>query len=85
MEVDEDAGQAALIAEAQQDANEDDSDEENEDNPSDVALVPIADMLNARHGAENVGRFSFAHYSLPLTNHLGKIVLRSECTEDDHH
>ena len=31
---------------------EEDSDDED---PSDVAMVPMADMLNARYGCENVG------------------------------
>lgn len=34
--------------------NEGDSDDEDEDDPSDVAMVPMADMLNARYGCENV-------------------------------
>ena len=34
---------------------EDDSDDENEEDPSDVAMVPVADMLNARYESENVG------------------------------
>jgi SET domain-containing protein 6 len=36
--------------------NDDDSDgtEEDEDDPANVAMVPLADMLNARYGCENV-------------------------------
>lgn len=29
-------------------------DDEDDDDPSDVAMVPMADMLNARYGSENV-------------------------------
>lgn len=39
---------------------EDDGDsEDDDDDPSDVAMVPMADMLNARYGCENV-RFSIS-------------------------
>jgi SET domain-containing protein 6 len=35
--------------------DDDDSDEtEDEDDPANVAMVPLADMLNARYGCENV-------------------------------
>lgn len=38
--------------------NENDSDEtedgDDEDDPANVAMVPLADMLNARYGCENV-------------------------------
>ena len=36
--------------------NDDDEDEteDDEDDPADVAMVPLADMLNARYGCENV-------------------------------
>jgi SET domain-containing protein 6 len=57
MDVDNDAGEAALVAEVEQAqpilGDEADSDDE-EDSPADVALVPIADMLNARYGASKV-------------------------------
>ena len=31
-----------------------DSEDDEEDDPSDVAMVPMADLLNARWGSENV-------------------------------
>jgi SET domain-containing protein 6 len=37
-------------------------DEDEDEDASDVAMVPMADMLNARYGSENVHLFtSFAH------------------------
>jgi len=32
----------------------DSSSDENDDDPANVAMVPLADMLNARYGCENV-------------------------------
>ena len=34
-------------------------DDDDVEDPSDVAMVPMADMLNARYGCENVGNNSF--------------------------
>jgi SET domain-containing protein 6 len=34
--------------------NEDDGDSDDGDNPANVAMVPMADMLNARYGCDNV-------------------------------
>lgn len=39
----------------EQPTEEGDSDDEDEDDPADVAMVPVADMLNARYETENVG------------------------------
>lgn len=36
---------------------EEDGDNEDEEDSSDVAMVPMADMLNARYQTENVGVF----------------------------
>lgn len=36
-----------------------DTEEEDEDDCSDIAMVPMADMLNARYGSENVCRGVF--------------------------
>lgn len=33
----------------------DDDDSDDDDDTADVAMVPLADMLNARYGCENVG------------------------------
>jgi SET domain-containing protein 6 len=33
---------------------EDDDDSDDDDNPANVAMVPMADMLNARYGCDNV-------------------------------
>jgi N-lysine methyltransferase SETD6 len=61
MEVDQDAGMDAIVAEAQGTAaaanegeDNDDNEEDDEEDPGDVAMVPMADMLNARYGCENV-------------------------------
>jgi N-lysine methyltransferase SETD6 len=40
--------------------NSDESDDE-EDDPSDVAMVPMADILNARWGSENVSQVLSDH------------------------
>lgn len=56
-------------------ANED-SDDEDED-PSDVAMVPMADMLNARYGSENVGFIITSNtYFLVEMVSPGKTLLR---------
>jgi hypothetical protein len=63
MDVDEDASINSLANEVEAPATADpdeDSDDEDGDNPADVALVPIADMLNARHGCGNVSRTWFS-------------------------
>ena len=60
------------------DAPHSEVDEDDADDSSDIAMVPMADMLNARYGSENVFRHEFAlttshtHCS-PLK---GKTVLR---------
>lgn len=50
MDVDEDP---ALVTDASHAENEN-SDDEDEVDASDVTMVPMADMLNARYGSENV-------------------------------
>lgn len=64
MDIDEPPTDLHELEEAEVEANqslqqfaEDDSDSENEDteDPGDVAMVPMADMLNARYQSENVG------------------------------
>jgi SET domain-containing protein 6 len=45
--------------EGEENVNDSDSDSEDGENVEDVAMVPMADMLNARYGGENV--------SLPAT------------------
>jgi len=52
MDVDEDPANAPQPDESA------DSDDEDVGDPSDVAMVPMADMLNARYGSENVGNSS---------------------------
>ena len=37
-----------------EDGDEDTSDDEDTEDPADVAMVPVADLLNARYGASNV-------------------------------
>ena len=36
------------------DVSDEDETEDDEDDPANVAMVPLADMLNARYGCENV-------------------------------
>lgn len=54
MDVDEDSVNAPQPEESE-DSNGDDAEDS-----SDVAMVPMADMLNARYGSENVSTFSHA-------------------------
>lgn len=73
MDVDQDE-----VTEREEDSDDDD-DEEN--NVSDVSMVPMADLLNARYGSENV-------CLLPCTagrnsSILGQIVLRTGRTSHD--
>ena len=41
---------------------EEDDDDDDEGDPSDVAMVPMADILNARYGSENVCRFYYQEW-----------------------
>jgi SET domain-containing protein 6 len=86
MDVDEDASVDALAAEVEQQTTspEDDSDDEDEDDPSNVALVPIADMLNARHGSGNVRACSCQYMRSRSEPHPGKALLRANGIENDH-
>ncbi|KAH6914399.1 hypothetical protein BKA70DRAFT_1261294 [Coprinopsis sp. MPI-PUGE-AT-0042] len=54
---------------------EEEREEEDEDNSSDVAMVPMADMLNARYGAENAKLFYEEHELKMITT---KPVKRGE-------
>lgn len=47
------------------DKTEDDEDGDDEDDPADVAMVPLADMLNARYGSENAKLF-YEEYHLRM-------------------
>lgn len=49
-----------------------DSEDDEQDDPSDVAMVPIADLLNARWGSENVSSAlsSFAEFVFCVNRHL---------------
>ena len=51
---------------------EEDSDDED---PSDVAMVPMADMLNARYGCENVGLLFSSSGNEVTLGVKGEIVL----------
>jgi SET domain-containing protein 6 len=42
----------------------DDSDSEDGDDPADIAMVPMADVLNARYGSENVHPSPFFLFTL---------------------
>jgi SET domain-containing protein 6 len=57
MEVDADAGLDAILNEVQGNQNpalDEESNSDDEEDSSDVAMVPVADMLNARYESENV-------------------------------
>lgn len=59
-------------AEAPQESRE----ELEEETPSDIAMVPMADMLNARYEMENVGSpLSNQMIVLIPTRNLGQVVL----------
>lgn len=49
--------------EAHQEEQEDSGSQSDED-PSDVSMLPMADLLNARWGSENVGRCRLLHYKV---------------------
>ena len=55
MDVDTDGLTQDAVGEESANENEDeDSDDEDNEDPADVAMVPMADMLNARYGCGNV-------------------------------
>lgn len=59
----EDPNQVPHDAEEQEDREGDgnsDSDDEDQENVEDVAMVPMADMLNARYGGENVSKQTYS-------------------------
>ena len=72
-----DAQDENTVDDAQEEAEEtvelgsDVTDDEDAENPADVAMVPMADMLNARYGSENVGTSdqhpwtTATHYTAP--------------------
>lgn len=86
MDVDHSSPSAVVEGENDEDGDAGDSEDEDEDreDPSDVAMVPMADMLNARYGSENV--------SMSLTNSTraqteiypctGKVILRTNRAEN---
>jgi N-lysine methyltransferase SETD6 len=78
MDVDEDPADAA-----QPDESVDGDDDDDVGDSSDVAMVPTADMLNARYGCENVGILSNTDTRW-LILRLGKIISRGECVTDGH-
>lgn len=57
MDVDEPSENAEPPQEQTQKMDEDGEDEEDIDNPADIAMVPMADMLNARFESENAKLF----------------------------
>lgn len=69
-----DADDAAPIG-TEGDGMNDDSESEDEEaeDPADVAMVPMADMLNARYSSENVSDTFFARLLL-------NIVFRRDCS-----
>ena len=54
--MDVDVPEDELAVEGEEEEGDDDDDEED---PANVAMVPMADLLNARYGSENVRLISF--------------------------
>ena len=78
------AGSGMDVDEGPADASQpDESDEEDAVDPSDVAMVPMADMLNARYGSENVGISLYAD-TCSLRLRLGEVILRRELVTYGH-
>jgi N-lysine methyltransferase SETD6 len=59
---------------------EDDEDTDDDDDPGNVAMVPIADMLNARYGCENVCVLRFS-----LKESLNNIFPQAKLFYEQHH
>lgn len=61
--------------ELQAEVDEDEDEDEEQEDPSDVAMVPMADMLNARFESENVStHWEVCHLMLTVL-FAGKIIL----------
>jgi hypothetical protein len=78
------AGSGMDVDESPADASQpDESDDEDAVDPSDVAMVPMADMLNARYGSENVG-ISLCADTCSLRSRSGEVILRRELVTHGH-
>ena len=76
--------ETAEAAEDEDDEGRDEEEEEEEEDSSDVAMVPMADMLNARYGTENVSFLLFFNSLCQrLTCAAVEALLRAACSEDD--
>lgn len=90
MDVDEDASLQAIAHEAEGanlvgEGDDVESDDDDAEDPSNVAMVPMADMLNARYGSENVCFHIRAHVVPPLIRWwitTGEALLRAERAPD---
>ena len=65
MHIDDDHPHPPLLEDSKE-GPESDSEDEDEDDPSDVAMVPMADLLNARWGSENVSSLFLCKFCVLL-------------------
>jgi len=68
----------------EQDGGDDEEEGDEGDDPSDIAMVPMADMLNARYGSENVCPFS-SFPSSCANNMTGQVIPRRTRPKDGYH
>jgi SET domain-containing protein 6 len=75
MDVDEETSTFEAEAEVREETEESDDDSEGEDveDPSDVAMVPMADILNARYGSDNVCIFIRAPFTVIIHNNVPRL------------
>jgi hypothetical protein len=88
MDVDEQshAEERPDVAEEMGENDNDEDDEDDDEDSSDVAMVPMADILNARYQTENVGQFRLSHEGTSLQFSLpGKAILREGRAKDGVH
>lgn len=78
---DEDPADEAGRVDQTPDLDLDDSDDDDAESPADVAMVPMADMLNARYGSENVSFSVILRWSPLMLRFYGKAKLFYEPTE----
>jgi hypothetical protein len=66
MDVDEETLTSEAEVREETEESDDDSEGEDVEDPSDVAMVPMADILNARYGSENVCIFIRAPFTIVI-------------------
>ena len=86
----DDAHPHPSLLEATNEGLDSDSGDDEDHDPSDVAIVPMADLLNARWGSENVSsvlsRFVYILvYLIRSQTLLGKVIPRAVRTTNGNH